>query len=188
MKIKIILLTLSVLLTVKGQRLEAYCSPGALPLNATSGTQVTSTDCDPNQEYCYHSNISPEMTASQITAAIAAVQSFVNAGATLIAGATNSYNCHGFAWLGTTDGWLNDPWPLKYCKTYLTSKYGAPTASQISWMDAKTTPVVIYYNASSSHSGQYEGSGMIESKWGLAGRYEHTFTNCPYYPNWEAYY
>lgn len=84
-----------------------------------------------------------------------------------------SYNCHSYAWYSTTATnrcWMNDP-----SRYILDGSYIASTNA----IGNKIT-----YNGSDGfyiHSGIVTASGIVTSKWGMLGLFQHAVNQCPYY-------
>ena len=86
---------------------------------------------------------------------------------------TTRYNCHSYAlYSASTDNevWINDPSPYYQDGSYVRAK-GRDSADVVYYQKSDGTP---------SHSGLRIGQGMVRSKWGEAGLYEHGRLNCPY--------
>lgn len=118
--------------------------------------------------------------------------------------ATNSYNCHAYAWHVKDGGnkvWLNahdvfdyddDPENLK--------KYWSGSKPTYSSSSANSATVAFYgscwefdYSANDwvnwcDHSAEVISPGYFESKWGNWPRYEHSYSDCPYVSTNIQYY
>lgn len=95
-------------------------------------------------------------------------------GVSVVGDATIKYNCHAYAWAGSTSLWMNDP-----------SKYWSDGSYRLK---ASDSPSAIgqkaYYGASSgTHSGNVIrlSGNAIKSKWGELSLVEHSIGNCPYF-------
>ncbi len=92
-----------------------------------------------------------------------------------------SYNCHSYAWYSTSTSnhyWMDDPFKYIADGSYVTGTGAVGNR--------------ITYNTSTStytHSGIVTSPGIITSKWGALGLFEHTVSACPYYvQNISIYY
>ena len=93
-------------------------------------------------------------------------------GASIVAAASDWYNCHGFAWAQSTFVWMNDPSAYWNDGSYSLKAQGQPTA-----VGQKVT------YGGTTHSGIVIGlsGNCIRSKWGRMNLVDHSVTNCPYY-------
>lgn len=93
-------------------------------------------------------------------------------GASIVAAASDWYNCHGFAWAQSTFVWMNDPSAYWNDGRYSLKAQGQPTA-----VGQKVT------YGGTTHSGIVIGlsGNCIRSKWGRMNLVDHSVTNCPYY-------
>lgn len=93
---------------------------------------------------------------------------------------TLKYNCHSYAWHGTSKKnthWINDP------SKYWTDKSYNQYASSSGSIPKKVTnnSKVVYWDGNKPiHSGIVYSSTKIRSKWGMGGLYEHNPKDCPY--------
>ena len=93
---------------------------------------------------------------------------------------TLKYNCHSYAWHGTSKKnthWINDP------SKYWTDKSYSQYASSNGSIPNKVTnnSKVVYWDGNKPiHSGIVHSSTKIRSKWGMGGLYEHNPKDCPY--------
>lgn len=91
-----------------------------------------------------------------------------------------SYNCHSYAWYSTStsnDYWMDNPYYYINDGSYVAGT-GA-VGNRITYNDS---------NGKYIHSGIVTSSGIITSKWGALGLFEHTIYACPYYVQAAAIY
>lgn len=108
--------------------------------------------------------------------------------ATLLFGATEDYNCHSYAWysanIDTNNYWIADPSPYIASGLYQRKTY------------ASEGDIICYYDDEGNidHSGivilggLLDSNVLVQSKWGVAGVYEHYATDCPYPTDDIVYY
>ena len=95
-------------------------------------------------------------------------------GTSVVGNATIKYNCHAYAWAGSTTVWMNDP-----------SKYWSDGSYKLK---ANNSPTAIgqkayYPGIGKEHSGNVVrlSGNQIRSKWGEQSVVEHSVSNCPYF-------
>lgn len=95
-------------------------------------------------------------------------------GASVVGDATIKYNCHAYAWAGSTSYWMNDP-----------SKYWEDGSYTLqTWNSPSVVGQKAYYGGEGKeHSGvviRLSGN-TIKSKWGEQSLVEHSVSSCPYF-------
>jgi hypothetical protein len=95
-------------------------------------------------------------------------------GSNVVGDATSVYNCHAYAWLGSSYYWLNDPTPLMTDGSY--TRVGTGRTMQ-------PGQIIYYTMPGNEHSGIVisTSGNTIRSKWGEWSLVEHARENCPYY-------
>lgn len=95
-------------------------------------------------------------------------------GASVVGDATIKYNCHAYAWAGSTSVWMNDP-----SKYWTDGSYSLKTSNSPSAVGQKA----YYPGSGNEHSGNVIrlSGNQIRSKWGEQSLVEHTVANCPYF-------
>lgn len=95
-------------------------------------------------------------------------------GVSVVGNATIKYNCHAYAWAGSTTVWMNNP-----------SKYWSDGSYSLKASNSpKATGQKAYYPGSGKeHSGNVIrlSGNQIKSKWGEQSLVEHSVSNCPYF-------
>lgn len=80
-----------------------------------------------------------------------------------------AYNCHSYAWYSTSSGnlyWMNSPWAYMTDGSY-TRTYSPTNGDKVCY-------------ESDDHSAIYIRSGVVHSKWGAMGVYQHAPNYSPY--------
>lgn len=95
-------------------------------------------------------------------------------GSSVVGNATIKYNCHAYAWAGSTSVWMNNPSKYWTDGSYSLKSSNKPTA---------TGQKVYYPGSGREHSGNVIrlSGNQIRSKWGEQSVVEHSVGNCPYY-------
>ena len=124
----------------------------------------------------YQGNVTDYSSAEKSSIASQLRASFPNA--VLKRSATRKYNCHSYAWYSTSSSnvrWMNNPSAYMSDGSY--SKRASKSSARVGDK--------VYYGTSGNHSGIVDsissgGVIYVVSKWGSAGLYRHTLTDCPY--------
>lgn len=95
-------------------------------------------------------------------------------GVSVVGDATIKYNCHAYAWAGSTSVWMNDP-----------SKYWGDGSYKLKSTDSPSAvgQKAYYPGSGNEHSGNVvrKSGNQIRSKWGEQSVVEHSVGNCPYF-------
>lgn len=93
--------------------------------------------------------------------------------------ATIKYNCHAWAWTGSTNFWMNTQ-PVSY--------FSSPDYSYVQ-VSTFALASKVYYGTTGDHSAiTTSTANEVISKWGYGPRFRHTTNNCPYTPAPISYY
>jgi hypothetical protein len=144
----------------------------------------------------------PEMSAAEI----AYWNSWVRSNypfATIVAPATNKYNCHSYAWYSqsysTNNKWMNDPsayWKDGSYKRWVapgvagswTGPITPPANAKMHWESADHSGIYSYSMAGHMPNGQLFTVVYCISKWGSLPLMAHQATYCPYTSTKIAFY
>lgn len=117
-----------------------------------------------------------ELTIEQKSAIHAQVmRSYPNA--TLIAHASQKYNCHSYTWYSTSASnyyWMNDPTKYMQDGSYKPTTGTIRAGDKVYWTNGVHSGIVSYVGGSGI------GNIKIKSKWGEWGVYEHYIGDSPY--------
>lgn len=99
-----------------------------------------------------------------------------NYGATIIAEATKTYNCHGYAWHMVEDGI-----PVCIGLNSFTDENIYWTDGSYVEVDESLATIVSYDENTANHSAVRITNNLYRSKWGAGPLVEHAPNSCPYY-------
>ena len=129
------------------------------------GTIWANTVTTPCGSSVSHTHYTPDWTAAEKAAIRAALESTYDE-AVVIGEATKDYNCHSYAWAGSSE-WIGDPGV--YIDSY---EFDAMGGSTLTWGSCLSN--------GPSHSGDDTGAYEATSKWGSSCLVVHDWDYGPY--------
>jgi len=96
---------------------------------------------------------------------------------TFEADATYTYNCHAYAWAGSTQVWMNKPEETKYWSdgSYIL-------------LPSSSTATKVWFGVNDHSAITTNTTNYFSSKWGPSPRFTHLINDCPYYDSNQITY